>query len=112
MKDQTEKFDSWAVVELFGHVRLAGRVSEQVIAGQGFIRVDVPVEEDSPETFTRLFGPGAIYSINPCAEQIARAFAEVEAGPVNAYDMGMLMRRLEHKTERELPLEDQEEDSF
>lgn len=33
----------WAIVELFGHARIAGRVTEQVIAGQGFIRADVPL---------------------------------------------------------------------
>lgn len=56
------KFDVWAVVELFGHQRIAGRVTEQVIAGQGFIRVDVPAIGNQ-SGFTRLFGSGAIYSI-------------------------------------------------
>lgn len=32
----------WAILELMGHRRLAGYVSEQEIAGAAFIRVDVP----------------------------------------------------------------------
>ena len=69
-----ELFDQWAIVELFGHQRIAGHVSEQVIAGQGFVRVDVPASPDR-EAFTRMFGTGAIYSIIPTTEEIATAFA-------------------------------------
>lgn len=41
----SEKFEQFAVVELFGHQIIAGKVSEQVIGGQGFVRVDVPAIE-------------------------------------------------------------------
>ncbi len=37
-----DKFEQFAIVELFGHQIIAGLVSEQVIGGQGFVRVDVP----------------------------------------------------------------------
>lgn len=30
---QTDKFDSWAIVEIFGHQKFAGRVIEQAIGG-------------------------------------------------------------------------------
>ena len=35
-------FECFALVEIFGHTRIAGKVTEQVIAGTGFVRVDVP----------------------------------------------------------------------
>jgi hypothetical protein len=35
-------FDQWCIVELFGHTKIAGKVSEAQIGGQSFIRVDVP----------------------------------------------------------------------
>ena len=75
-----ESFDCWAVVELFGHTQIAGKVSEQSIAGQGFLRVDVP-EDESHSAYTRLLGHGAIYSIIPCDEAIARAFSRKNYQP-------------------------------
>lgn len=86
-----ETFDNFAIVELFGHARIAGRVTEQVLAGQGFVRVDVPEIAASAYSavtpgFTRLFGPGAIYSITPVSEEIARAAARsMRVEPVSVY---------------------------
>jgi hypothetical protein len=70
---ENDNFDEWCIVELSGHQGIAGKVSEQVISGQGFIRVDVPAVENQ-RAFTRLFGPGAIFSIFPVEEDIAKAF--------------------------------------
>ena len=39
---KTETFEHWCIVELFGHQRIAGKVSEQTIGGGAFVRVDVP----------------------------------------------------------------------
>jgi hypothetical protein len=91
MTTQPPTFDIFAIVELFGHARIAGRVCEQVIAGAGMLRVDVP---ELPATkyypvqpgFTRLFGPGAIYSITPVSEDIAMQAAQrMRVEPVNVY---------------------------
>ncbi len=68
----SEKFDTWAIVELMGHQQIAGRASEETIAGGTFLRVDVPETEDA-EAFTRFYGASAIYSITPVAEEIARS---------------------------------------
>jgi hypothetical protein len=67
-------FNSWALVELFGHQRIAGLVSEQQIAGAGFIRVDVPPVE-SVAGYTKLYYPSAIYGITPLGENEAKAAA-------------------------------------
>jgi hypothetical protein len=71
----SEAFDSHAIVELFGHQRIAGRVSEQQLAGGTFLRVDVP-ETERAEAYTRYYGAGAIYALTPVTEEIARAAAE------------------------------------
>jgi hypothetical protein len=47
----TPEFRTWAVVELFGHVTLAGEVSEQTLGGSAFIRLDVP-EVNGQSAFT------------------------------------------------------------
>lgn len=81
----TEGFSNYCIVELFGHQKIAGLVSEQVIAGQGFVRVDVPATTRQP-AFTRLFGSGAIYSITPVDEETAkRAANAIYVEPVTVY---------------------------
>lgn len=66
----SEGFSAWCVVEVMGHQQYAGLVSEEVIAGAGFIRVDVPESEGVPE-FTKLLAPKSIYCITPCSEEVA-----------------------------------------
>lgn len=84
MTEQTDKFEHWAVVELFGHQKIAGMVSEVTIGGQGFIRVDVP-EVDGLPGFTKIYGGGAIYAITPCDEDAARiATGRLQVRPISA----------------------------
>lgn len=72
---ETERLDVWAVVEVFGHQKIAGRVTEQALAGTTFLRVDVP-ETAGTQAYTRIFGAGAIYGITPCTEEQARVIIE------------------------------------
>lgn len=66
---------TWAVVEVMGHSTYAGYVTEQTVASQSFVRIDVPAV-DERAAFTKLLGAGSIFSITPCEEQIARAMVE------------------------------------
>lgn len=97
----------WAVVELFGHARIAGAISEQTFGGSSFVRVDVPevryqevdydadtVDGSRPrrehviQAHTRSFGPAAIYSINWCDEAAARVAAqEIRHKPLQPYSL-------------------------
>ena len=69
------QFECFAIVELFGHQVIAGKVSEQVIGGQGFVRVDVPaidgIDGSRTDAFTKLYGSNAIYCITPTDEETA-----------------------------------------
>jgi hypothetical protein len=38
MSENKDKFETWGLLELFGHQRLAGLLSEQTIGGCHFIR--------------------------------------------------------------------------
>lgn len=94
-----ERFEAWAVVELFGHQRIAGRLSEQIIGGCSFVRVDVPDQparerrgylaaEGAVPAYTKLFGQGAIYAISIVSEDIARrTAAALRIQPVIAYEV-------------------------
>jgi hypothetical protein len=91
----TPKFSQWCILEIFGHVRLAGLVSEQTIAGQGFVRVDVP-ENDRQPAFSRLYGASAIYSISPVTEEVARAYsARCAAAPLDTWDARAMVAKLQ-----------------
>ncbi|MEM1225924.1 MAG: acetyltransferase [Planctomycetota bacterium] len=82
-----ETFSEWAIVDVMGHQRYIGQVTEQVIAGHGFVRVDVP-ENDQQKSWTKLLGPDAIYSITPVSEGIARGMAaKAQKAPVSSYEL-------------------------
>ena len=77
--------EQWGIVEVMGHVRVAGRVTEEVIAGATMLRVDVP-ETEHVAAFTRFYGMGAIYSFTPTDEPTARrAAGYFQAAPVSPY---------------------------
>lgn len=85
-------FEAWAIVDLFGHQKIAGKLTEQTIGGCHFIRVDVPAFQDSP-AFTKLYTQGAIYGVTFVSEQIARAAAQsYRVAPVNVYELRELLR--------------------
>lgn len=88
---EQEKFDLWCVVELFGHSRIAGRCTEQNVAGTNMLRVDVPDTSNQPG-FTRFLSSGAIYAINPVSEGVARQIAKnLQIQPVNIWDVRHLV---------------------
>lgn len=83
---EQQKFESWGLVELFGHQRVVGRITEQSVGGCNFVRVDVLQADGS--FYTRLFGSGAIYALNITSEEVARALAQrMEQKPVFAYEL-------------------------
>jgi len=94
--EEQDKFDSWAIVELMGHRKLAGRVSEKVIAGTALLRIDVPevAQEDGQPNipgFTQFYGASSIYCLTPTSEEIARRYAGYHRErPVQAYELKLL----------------------
>lgn len=65
-------FAQWAIIELMGHRRLAGYLTEQEIAGRGFLRLEVPGQPAA----TQFYSPAAVYCLTPTTEDIARAVAK------------------------------------
>lgn len=64
------KLDTWALVELMGHSRIVGKLTEHAMGGSVFLRVDVPAHGEQPAV-TKFFSPAAIYAITPLAETLA-----------------------------------------
>jgi hypothetical protein len=78
-------FDQWCIVEIMGFSKIAGRVTEETIAGTAFIRVDVPETDNNP-AYTKYFGGSSIYAITPVSEEIARlALSQMRSEPIQIY---------------------------
>jgi len=93
MNTEEKKFDLWCMVELFGHQKIAGKCTEQNIAGTNMLRIDVPETEKQP-AFTRFFGSAAIYAINPIDEVTARYFADkLEIAPIQSYNISEVLKK-------------------
>lgn len=85
-------FDLFAIVELLGHQKIAGKCTEEPIAGVNMLRVDVPEIGKQP-AYTRWFGGGSVYSISPCTEEVCMAFLRNNMpAPVYAWDVANLLR--------------------
>lgn len=101
----SEKFEQFAIVELFGHQVMAGLVSEQMIGGQGFVRVDVPSIEGQAG-FTKFYGAGAVYAITPCDEATMLAAVQgLQRKPVEVWKLNL--PQLSAETDNEEDPEDE-----
>lgn len=91
MSAERHEFKQWAIVELFGHARIAGLLTEQTIGGSSFVRVDVPEFIDEGQTFpavTRLLGQASIYGITFVDEATATIAArEIRYQPVSVWSL-------------------------
>lgn len=89
-EDNDTKFEHWALVELMGHQRIAGLVSETTLAGHAMLRVDVPGAKGD-FVCTRFYNPQAVYCISPTDRQIAIGLAvKCAVRPVSIYDLAKL----------------------
>ncbi len=91
MSADRQEFKQWAIVELFGHARIAGLLTEQTIGGCAFVRIDVPELVSEGQTFpavTRLLGQGSIYGITFVDEATATIAArEIRYQPVSVWSL-------------------------
>lgn len=78
-------YEGPAIVEVFGHRRLAGVVTEVEVAGAKMIRVDVP--SDPPAT--QFYGGSSIFCLTPCTEEtMLEAVAAVRVPePVHRWEL-------------------------
>lgn len=82
---EKKSVEFWGIVELFGHQRIAGHITEAEIAGGVFIQVNVPEVEGSA-AFTKLYGTNAIYAMTPTSEELVKAYVKRnKPAPLNIY---------------------------
>lgn len=119
METTPQKLELFAIVELFGHQKMAGKVTEQSIGPATFLRVDVPETTKTP-SFTRILNPSAIYAINPVTEEVMKMKAEhIQTAPIEAWDVKRMYDKIlaltpagKQEEEEEEEQEEQEDDFF
>src|SRR5437868_2096159 len=87
MTDDKDKLETWAVLELMGHQRIAGFVREVSLGSAAMLRVDVP-EIDAIPAFSKFIAPGALYAFTPCTKEVAMAVIKRDrVTPVTLFQM-------------------------
>lgn len=74
-QQEDQGFKAWVILEIMGHRRLAGYVTETRIAGKDFLQLNVPVPTRDKKEITQFYPPESVYCITPTTEEIARAVA-------------------------------------
>jgi hypothetical protein len=87
----SENNECWAVVDLMGHVTVAGRITKPGEYG-GLWQIDIP---DGDGFRTEFFGSQSVYRIKITSQEIARAYA-VPATEIMEYD-APIITKAEHE---------------
>jgi hypothetical protein len=88
MSEETGTFEGWAFLELMGHRRLAGKITEATAAGVALLRLDVYCGDAPTPEVTQFYSAAAIYCVTPSTENLCRAFAlQARPRPVAAYEL-------------------------
>lgn len=101
MSEQQNEFNGWAIVELFGHQKIAGQVTTEYYGTACMFRVDVPELPEREVTlrsgeysghtylpagtrvrrplepgYSRLLGVSAIYALNPASKETVLRYVD------------------------------------
>lgn len=83
MIETAPQIDTWACLELMGHVRVYGKITEEEHFGQKLGRIEIPTGEDTWQT--QFFGGSSVYRISPCDEETARKMAGYRRPQISQY---------------------------
>lgn len=70
-----KELNEWAIVEIKGYRKVAGRITSETLAGFEFLRVDI---YSSPEKIelTEYYNPSSIHAIIPVKQEVAILFSK------------------------------------
>ena len=73
---------------LMGHRRLAGLVTEATLAGGSFLRIDIYGEGIDEPIVTQFYSPSSVYAITPTTEAVCRRMGmKFRPQPVSEWDL-------------------------
>jgi len=91
-------FESWAIIEVFGHDKYAGFVSSQTIGNESMVKIEVPEvqnQEVNFPPFQKLFNVKSIFSITPVSEEYAFEMAKtLSKHPIEGYEHKQVIKTL------------------
>ena len=94
------QFAGWMILELMGHRKLAGFISEVQIAGAPFLRIDVPSPDPNEEGATQFYSSQAIYAITPSTEDFClRVAKQLQPRPIDTWELPLLDQKQETRRE-------------
>jgi hypothetical protein len=112
MMMQNTKFDTWAILDMMGHQRLAGRVTEETIGGVSLLRVDIPELNNIP-AWTTYITANSLYQMTPVTEELARSMAaKIGKMPITFYDLPQQWREKIQSSPAGLPAPDDDDESY
>lgn len=86
-----EPFDQWGILELMGHIRVGGKVTEEQRFGATVGRIDIPTADG---VVTQYFGGSALFRFTPTTELIAREIgAGYDSMPIRPWDFSVQLRQ-------------------
>lgn len=84
---EQEKFESFAIVEIMGHIKVAGMARTIPFGNTTMLRVDIPETKKQP-AFTKMYGMHSVFSISPVDEGTARECAEAfNVNPIQIWEV-------------------------
>lgn len=84
--DENNTFGVWGILELMGHVKLGGFITQEELFGTKVGRIDVPGPNGT--ITTQYFGGGSLYRLTPCTAEVAKAFAvKNQPQPVHLFQL-------------------------
>lgn len=97
MTTETEGYEGWAILEIFGHIKVAGYVKPISMFGGVLARVEVPAPDGTGPVATQFYGASAIFCLTPCDEAMAKKIVS------DSYDLPPPVRvaLLNHEAEKE-----------
>jgi hypothetical protein len=78
----------WCILELFGHIRLGGYVTEEERFGAKMGRIDL--HSHTGAITTQYFGGSSIYRLTPTTEEIAKAIGAKDHAPIQRWELSAL----------------------
>jgi hypothetical protein len=92
---ERKSFEGWCLLELMGHRRLGGFISEVTVAGAGMLKIDIPGDGPGEVYATQYYPPSSVYCLTPCSEEAARIVAaKNRPAPVASWEIPRLPSRV------------------